>query len=311
MKKIFLISILSLSFTNFIFIKVLAKSYKINDVIENSFSVSKNFGIDLPKGEWILVEKHYRDYYDLRFKSYTLARLEKDRLVESIEIGRVHTAAVYEWAVNSALQEILFKDKYDGCYERPEYSILRFYTKGNTHNCFWVRHIDVYSELFTPEDPNQKNAYRKARRWIKKNQIQLPEIMLLSEHSYFSRLKAGYWYTLSYGIDPKILGAPKNKFRTEKSSEYHKYNIENYPKHKKIMNMWASISAKRHKDFEKTINIVDRHKLELDDLFLKENIKNEKNSSDISSQIQKLYDLYKNGVLSKDEFDKAKKKLLN
>ena len=77
------------------------------------------------------------------------------------------------------------------------------------------------------------------------------------------------------------------------------------------MNTWASISAKRHKDFEKTINIIDRHKLGLDDLFLNENIENEKNSSDISSQIQKLYDLYKNGVLSKDEFDKAKKKLLN
>ena len=36
-----------------------------------------------------------------------------------------------------------------------------------------------------------------------------------------------------------------------------------------------------------------------------------KNNSDIVSQLKKLNDLYKSGVLTKDEFNKAKKKLLN
>ena len=38
-----------------------------------------------------------------------------------------------------------------------------------------------------------------------------------------------------YGIDPQILNAPKNKFISEETSEYHKNNISNYPEHQKIM----------------------------------------------------------------------------
>ena len=32
------------------------------------------------------------------------------------------------------------------------------------------------------------------------------------------------------------------------------------------MEKWISISAKRHKDFENSINALDRHKLDLNDL---------------------------------------------
>ena len=192
MKKIFTFLIFILILTNFNLNSAKADSYKVNDIVENSFSLSKNYRISLPKGEWLIVEKYYENYYGLRFKHYILARRNNNRLVEFIEIGRAYTAGVYEWAVNRALSEILFKNKYDGCYERPEYSILRFYAKGSTHNCFRTRHIDVYVEVFTPEDPDQKNHYRKLRRWIKKNQVELPKIFLWSDHSYFSRLKAGY-----------------------------------------------------------------------------------------------------------------------
>ena len=36
-----------------------------------------------------------------------------------------------------------------------------------------------------------------------------------------------------------------------------------------------------------------------------------KKDSDFINQIQELNELYKSGVLSKDEFEKAKKKILN
>jgi hypothetical protein len=36
-----------------------------------------------------------------------------------------------------------------------------------------------------------------------------------------------------------------------------------------------------------------------------------KSENDLSSEIKKLNELYQNGVLTKDEFDKAKNKLLN
>ena len=311
MKKISIILILSLSFINFTFLSVKAQSYKVNEIVEDKFFISKKFVIDLPKGQWVIAEKSSEYYYGLRSKNYSLLRLENKKAVEGIEIAEMHTAGIYEWIVNQAIYEAMFKNKFDGCYERPEYSIVRFFRKGSTHDCFWAGHFDVYKELFTPEDPDLRTANAQLRRYIKKNKIELPKVALFSNHSYFSRLRAGKWYLISYQIDPKILGGPKNKFVTEESSEYHKNNIENYPEHKKIMEKWISLSAKRHKDFENSINALDRHKLDLDDLITAEVVANTDSSKDISSQLQKLYELYKNGVLSKKEFEKAKKKLLN
>ncbi len=311
MKKITIIFILSFSFINFIFLSAKAQSYKVNDIIEDQFEMSKKFSINLPIGQWVIAEKSTMYFHGIRAKTYILFRLENNKAVEGIEIGEWHTAGIYENIVNQAIYEILFKNKFDGCYERPEYSIVRFFRKGNSHDCFWAGHIDVYKELFNPEDPELKTANAQLRRYIKQNKIELPKVALFSNHSYFSRLRAGKWYTITYQIDPEILGSPKNKFITEESSEYHRNNIENYPEHKKIMEKWISISAKRHKDFENSINALDRHKLDLDDLITAEVIPNTNGSKDISSQLQKLYELYKNGVLSKDEFEKAKKKLLN
>ena len=132
-----------------------------------------------------------------------------------------------------------------------------------------------------------------------------------SFHSYFSRLAAGKWYLLSYGIDPKILNAPNNKFISEETSEYHKNNISNYPEHKSVMQRWVSISAQRHIEFENMLKVIERHKL---DLSVPSSLisKSKKNlSSDTLDKLNKLNDLYKSGVLTKDEFEKAKKKILN
>ena len=134
---------------------------------------------------------------------------------------------------------------------------------------------------------------------------------LSSFHAYFSRLAAGKWYLLSYGIDPKILNAPKNKFISEETSEYHKNNISNYPEHQKIMQKWVSISAKRHIEFENIIKIIERHKLDLSALSPSASVSSKNLSSDILDQINKLNDFYKSGVITKDEFEKAKKKILN
>ena len=311
MKKILIILIFSFSSVCSIFLSVKAQSYKVNEIVENEFEMSKKFSINLPEGKWVIAKKSTTYFHGIRAKTYSLLRLENKKAVEGIEIAEWHTAGIYEYVVNQAIYEILFKNKFDGCYERPEYSIVRFFRKGSSHDCFWAGHIDVYKELFNPEDPDLKTANAQLRRYIKKNNIELPKVALFSNHSYFSRLRAGKWYAITYQIDPEILGGPKNKFITEDSSEYHRNNIENYPEHRKIMEKWISLSAKRHKDFENSINALDKHKLDLDDLITAEVAPNTNGSKDISSQLQKLYELYKNGVLSKKEFEKAKKKLLN
>ena len=70
-------------------------------------------------------------------------------------------------------------------------------------------------------------------------------------------------------FNPKLLNAPEAKHLTEETSEYHKYNIDRFPEHKKIMELWVSISAQRHIEFENMSKAKTRHKLKLDKYILK------------------------------------------
>ena len=289
--------------------EVNAKRYKVNDVIENQFVMNKKFQLNLPEGKWTVVQSRGDNYYGLVSKIYLLVRLENNLAVESIEIAEMKTAGVFESSVNQAIYEAIFKNKYDGCYERPEYFVVKVYKKGSTHNCLVIDHSDVHKDFFTPDDREASDA--GVKKWIRDNNIQLPRVGLSSFHAYFSRLAAGKWYLLSYGIDPKILNGPKNNFISEETSEYHKNNISNYPDHQKTMQKWVSISAQRHIEFEKLIKVIERHKLDLGNLSPLKSKQSENLSNDIIDQINKLNDLYKNGILTKDEFEKAKKKILN
>lgn len=307
MKKILTFLIINLFFC----INAFAKKYSINDIIENQFYVNKNFVLNLPKGKWILAENSSSVYYGLYNRLFTIVRVENKKVVEAISISEWITAGVYENLVNEALYEILFKNKYDGCYEKPKYMVLKYYAKGNTHNCFWVGHRDLIKHIYNPDDPELKTANIQLRKWLEEKQILLPKVALYSEHSYFSRLAGGKWFFLNYSVDPKIFNAPDNKFVSQETSEYHKYNIDNFPEHKKIMKKWISISSQRHLDFEDTIKVVKKHKLNLTDL-LPINVNTNNNQSDsFVEQLQKLNDLFKSGILTKEEFDKAKKKILN
>jgi len=303
--KILLSIILLLSVLN----NAHAKKYKPHEVIDSKFSLNKKFNLNLPEGKWIVVNTRQQAYYVLFSKAYSLVKLENNAAVEWISIAEMYTAGIYENIVNQAIYEAIFKNKYDGCYQRPEYFIVKVYKKGSTHNCLVVSHIDVHKEFYNPDDPEVSNA--EVTKWVRDNNIELPKVGLESFHAYFSRLASGKWYLLSYGIDPQLLNAPKNKFISEESSEYHKNNILNYPDHKLVMEKWVSISAQRHIEFENIIKVIDRHKLDLK--HLKPLISNSsKNlSNDIVNQLDKLNDLFKKGALSEEEFEKAKKKILN
>ena len=77
------------------------------------------------------------------------------------------------------------------------------------------------------------------------------------------------------------------------------------------MQKWISISAHRHIEFEKIVKALDRHKLDLKDLSPLKSFSSKNSSIDIADEINKLNDLYKSGILTKEEFDKAKNKILN
>jgi hypothetical protein len=307
LKKILWILIIALLFNN----DAYSKKYKTNDVVENQFYINKKFVIDLPKGKWTVVEKKRLSYYGLTNLEYTLVKTNDNKITEAISIIEWKTAGIMENFVNHALIEIMFKDKYDGCYDRPEYTVMEFYKKGSTHNCFWVGHHDLIKHIYNPDNPELKTANTQLKMWLKEKKITLPEVALYSEHSYFSRLAGGKWYGLVYVVDPKIFNAPDNSFVAENSSEYHKYNIDKYPKHKKIMEKWISISAQRHLEFENLANTKKYHKLDLNNFYPIKNSASQNQNDEFINQLKNLNDLFKNGVLTREEFEKAKKKLLN
>ena len=227
-----------------------------------------------------------------------------------IEVYKGDLSGLYIDSINQAIIEILFKDKNDGCYERPEYYLLELYRKGSSHNCMIVRHMDVTKELNYPDSSDAKGAAAAYNQWIREKSLTFPKIMFESQHSYFSRLAGGNWIQLRHFINPKLINAPKSKFFSEETSEYHKINISQYPEHQKAMNKWIAISSEFHKNFEDMVNAKNNHKLNLDQYYM-EIKKIKKMSNKMTDQLNQLNELYKAGVLTKEEFAKAKKKILN
>jgi hypothetical protein len=307
LKKILWFLVIALLLNNNAF----AKKYKTDDIVENKFYMSKKIILNLPKGKWTVVEKKRFEYYGLKSLEYTLVKTNDNKVTEAISIIRWNSAGVYEGIVNHALNEIMFNGKYDGCYNRPEYTVMEFYRKGSTHNCFWVGHYDLIKHIYNPDDPELETANTQLKMWLKEKKITLPKVVLYSEHSYFSRFAKGIWYGFVYVVDPKILNAPDNNFIKEDSSEYHKHNIDRYPEHKKIMKKWISISAQRHLDFENLVSAKQKHKLDLNNFSPIKNTVSQNQNDELIKQLRNLNDLFKNGVLTNEEFEKAKKKLLN
>ena len=116
--------------------------------------------------------------------------------MELIWVERANLSGLAMGAIDHAVNEIVFKNKYDGCYERPEYYLVEVFSKGGTHNCMVIKHLDTKKELFAPDDP--ETTYGQLKKWLIENSIIIPPISFHSFHSYFSRLNRGDWYVVQY-----------------------------------------------------------------------------------------------------------------
>ena len=121
-------------------------------------------------------------------------------------------------------------------------------------------------------------------------------------------------FEVGYCINPELNGASKSKFTAEETSEYHPQNISDYPDKKKYMEEWIKLAVQRHKSFEKGIGAKEHHILDLSEYGVAELVEETKTTSSgsgITEKLKELHDLYKEGVLTKEEFEKAKKKVLS
>ena len=298
-----------ISLTINIFSDALAKTFYIGDNISGYFNYNRDIKIKLSPGNWTVIRKATEG--NPKQQIVGIGRVEGNEIMEMIEVYEGKLAGYYVKYVDPILIELVFKDEHDGCYERSEYYLLELYRKGSTFNCMIVRHTDATKELKHPDSPHGKAAASAYNFWIKKNSLNFPKIMFESYHSYFSRLVGGKWYEVRRYLNPKLLNAPKSNFFTEETSEYHKHNISQFPEHKKTMEKWISISSKFHIKFQDEMaKSKNRHKLSLDKYLI--DVGMEAKSDDfVAEQLKQLNELYKSGALTKEEFSKAKKKLLN
>ena len=263
MRTIFIIFIFFLSLNNSV-----AKSYNIGDKVTNILDINSDFKINLSDGDWEVVRKEFDSVYTIRQFILGIGKIKNNRVVELIEIyeGQLQRDVT---VIDRIIQEIMFHDRHDGCYERQEYYLVELYRKGNTHNCMVVRHRDMQKALTRPDTNWGKAAAASYKFWLKNNpEVSVPDIMLQSNHSYFSRLVKGNWMQVFYLIDPDEINSPDLKFLTEETSEFHRSNIDRFPEHKKVMEKFLSISSNRHINFEKSIKAKGRHKLKLDKYLL-------------------------------------------
>ena len=273
----------------------------------------KALEVDLPKGSWEYIRQNSWWYGGFGFscKSFILA---EERLFKSLmQMCEMRTGGKYLGWLAKELNNFYRRGEYDSCTLRPEYYYTKLYIKGTSTNCFRIRHIDFDKEMNYPDDPGDYGGIRPVlRKWLDKNNIITPKILLSATHEYFAPIVRDNGPGVYYLINPVAYGGPKEKHFTEETSEYHRSNINEYPEFKKFIDEFTSLSAKRHKEFEIQWKAKDRHKLDLQDVMISnEDITLIKSENNISKKIKDLTDLYEEGVLTEEEFEKAKKKLLN
>ena len=312
LQKILLFSFLFLICFNYLSF-VNAKTYKIGTILEKNFKFSKKFILPLSEGKWEVVDRFIASYAFLYAKETWIVRLENNEIMEMISVGKLILSGTNMGEIDSVVNQVVFKDKYDGCYERPEYFIVEVYKRGGTHNCLRIAHMEVNKEIYTPDDPSDNGSSAMFKKWIRDNSIIIPPIAFASSHSYFSRLRGGDYYVITYVANPKIFNSPAINYVTEESSEFHKANISRYPDHKITMDKWISLSAKRHQYLEKIYKAKDKHLLNLDKYITQSDQDNEnkKNQNNLTDKLKQLNELYKSGAITKEEFKKAKEKILN
>ena len=307
MKKL-LIYLLLIAGLNF-FSQALAKTYRIGTTFEKNIRFSKNVVLPLSDGKWEVVDRYTDSVAMLYFKGNWIVKVENNEIMEMIYIERANLSGTNMGEIDSIVNEIIFKDKYDGCYQRPEYLIVEFYKRGGTHNCLVIRHFDLNKEIYTPDDPTRGGG-AKFKKWVKDNSIKIPPIAFHSLHTYFSRLFRGEWYVIQYLANPKIFNSPAIIYVTEESSEFHKANILRYPEHKITMDKWISLSAQRHQFLEKIYRAKENHLLNLNKYIIQNGEEGE-NNEDLTESLKQLNELYKSGAITKEEFKKAKENILN
>ena len=272
-------------------------SAKVGDIVENEVSFGKRDKFPLPPGEFtvgvIKRPKEFRDVmlYQIDEKSGTV-----------------------RWAIS-----IYATGRGDGWWNPSKFckrTSVYFIKKklGNKRfACWMVNHSrsDIGAE---------KGFWKLVRDYEISNKIVSPDIFVYSQYAY---AKGSKLYGISYYYNPELDGVPKPKQLDWETNEFHVQKVMRNPKHEAFLKKYISISANLVDRFNQLNKVKGELTLNPEENFTQASINVEKagtkkvkkstdaNKVDIVSQIKGLKELLDAGAITQEEFDKAKKKLLN
>ena len=285
--------------------------YKLGQTVSDTFYVHSRTTIPLPEGEWKVVYREAENLFRGIYIYYVLlAQVENNIPIKLFGISKVNGITTSYGFLSPWIVENVFKRKKHGCVNRQYYSYFEFYRGGAAHNCFIIQHLDMDDELYNIE-PWQNMGF--VLNWAKKNNIKFPKIYLAADGYMYLPRVADRWMAWGYVETPKSFANYNVKFKTRDTSEFHPNNIDRYEEAKKVMEDFLNFGANYHQEIQNSLKVKGKNKLDLSAYITNVSVKSKSNKSNenLIEDLEKLNDLYKSGVLTKEQFKKAKDKLLN
>ena len=294
MKKYLSLIIISLLLCTNVYAKW---KYKPGDIVQGEVVFGKKDSFKLPPGEFIVALNSREN----EFKDLLLYQIDE-------ESGFIRWS-IHFYATGRTKWEWYNPPKF--C-ERTNVYFIQKKIANKKYACWMVNHS-------RSDISDNKGFWAKVRDYEISNNIKSPDIYVYSRYGYSKGPKV---WGASYYYNPELDGVPKPKSLEWDTNEFHKQRVMNYPKHEEFLKKYISISAGFVDAFNKTHKIKSSSSLSLNASGYITNVsinagdsvsskKDKTSTSSLTEELKNLKELLDSGAITKEEFKKAKDKLLN
>tara|TARA_B100001029_G_scaffold128102_1_gene107116 strand:- start:1180 stop:2055 length:876 start_codon:yes stop_codon:yes gene_type:complete len=291
MKHIITVLIFSLLLSTNAFSKF-KKNYSVGDIIEGSVKFGKKETFPLPPGK------------------FKVGVMHKTKEFHEMMLYQVGDNGALRWAVElyaTGSTQWEWWNPPDFC-KRTDVFFIKKKLGNKTYACWMVNHTrnDISAD---------KGFWKKVRDWELQQNYNAPDIWVYSKNEYSkgSRITGSAYY-----YNPEQDDVPKPVNLEWATNEFHIQKIKKHPKHEEFMNKYVSVSAALLDKFNQLNKIKSGTSLEADKYITQASINTgigttsgSGQKGDIVNQINALKDLLDSGAITKEEFERAKKKILD
>ena len=256
--------------------------------IKNEYKLKK-FSIKLSdKGKWQIIGKKALEKSGSLLDGRFFVQSNNNKLISIIETIWVTNSSDFPRPTQTFFNDYTFQsnENYKSCIERDDYIVFDVNIRGGKVNCFIVRQYNPDKEIFNPVSRittryNTNYGIRILKSFFNSSSLQLPNEMYRVDHLYFT---------------------PQGLYAYYEMVDIKSFNIS--------LEEFIKQSIKKHKIFEEQLNVVPNFKLSFNDQVIDNNKKNFSEIDDNFEKLKKLKKLFDEGILTKEEFSKAKKRIL-